>query len=81
MDSSYLTLDNIPLYCAAIHKFKPEFIIGFPSSLYLFAKYLRQAGIEPPRVIEQPMWTYPMQAAREMIYQGNARVLLSISED
>lgn len=50
MDSSYLTLDNIPLYCAAIHKFKPEFIIGFPSSLYLFAKYLRQAGIEPPRV-------------------------------
>lgn len=50
MDSSYLTLDNIPQYLTAIKKFKPEFIIGFPSSLYLFAKYMRQAGLEPPLV-------------------------------
>lgn len=50
MDSSYLTPENIPLYLAAIQKFKPEFIIGFPSSLYLFAKYLRQNELEPPQV-------------------------------
>lgn len=50
MDSNYLTPDNVPLYCAAIQKFRPDFIIGFPSSLYLFAKYLRQVGLEPPPV-------------------------------
>ncbi|MBN1931057.1 MAG: phenylacetate--CoA ligase family protein [Desulfobacterales bacterium] len=41
MDSNYLTEENIPLYLDAIKKFYPKFIIGYPSSIYLIAKYIR----------------------------------------
>lgn len=38
-------------------------------------------AIEPPRVIEQPVWNYPLEAARELIYEGHTRVLVTISEE
>lgn len=40
MDSNFLTEKNMPLYLSAIARFSPQFIIGYPSSVYLIAKYL-----------------------------------------
>lgn len=50
MDSNHLTPENIPRYWQAIQKFNPEFIIGFASSLYFFAKYLKQQNLTAPAV-------------------------------
>ena len=41
MDSNYLTESRIPLYLEAIKDFKPEFLIGYASSIYLLAKFLK----------------------------------------
>ncbi len=41
MDSNYLTDRNLPLYLEQIHRFGPEFIIGYVSSIYLLARWLR----------------------------------------
>lgn len=38
-------------------------------------------GLQPPRVIEQPVWVFPPEVARESVYEGEARVLVSISEE
>lgn len=50
MDSNYLTAENVPLFVGAILKFKPEYIIGFPSSLYLLAKHMKHLNLTIPRV-------------------------------
>lgn len=50
MDSNYLSLENIPFYVEAILKFKPEFMIGYASSVYLLAKQMRESGISPPKL-------------------------------
>lgn len=49
MDSNYLTEENIPLYLREIKKFNGEFLIAFPSSIYLIAKYLKGNGIDAPK--------------------------------
>lgn len=48
MDSSYLNESNIPRYLAEMRKFGAKFMIAFPSSLYLVAKFIANEGIEPP---------------------------------
>lgn len=48
MDSNYLTQETVREYLHATLDFKPEYMTGFPSSVYLFAKYLRDEKIEPP---------------------------------
>ena len=40
MSSYRLSDDNIPYYVAALQKFAPKFIIGYPASIYPIAKYL-----------------------------------------
>lgn len=49
MDSNYLTEKNIPAYLKQIKKFNAEYMIGFPSSIYLLAKYLKDSGDAVPR--------------------------------
>ncbi len=41
MDSNYLTESRIPLYLDAIRDFKPEFLIGYVSSIYQLAQFLK----------------------------------------
>lgn len=50
MDSNYLKEENIPLYLEAINKFHPEFMIGYPSSIYLIAKYLKENSLSFPDI-------------------------------
>lgn len=40
MNSQYLTEENLPAYVEAIVAFKPEFLIGYVSSVFLLARYL-----------------------------------------
>jgi phenylacetate-CoA ligase len=42
MDSNFLTNENIPSYLDAIEKFSPEFMIGYVSSIFLLARYLKE---------------------------------------
>lgn len=58
--------------------------LRFVLSLFLWlgaSALASEPAIEPPRVIEQPMWNYPHAAASEFVFQGHARVLVSISEE
>lgn len=48
MDSSYLTEDRIPKYLKAIEEFGADYLIGFPSSVAMLAKYLTHSGYSPP---------------------------------
>lgn len=48
MDSNYLTPDRMDAYLRAIHRFQPEFMTGFPSSVYLLAKFIREEKLDPP---------------------------------
>jgi phenylacetate-CoA ligase len=70
MDSNYLTFDRIPNYLKAIKKFGARFCIGYPSSIYLIALFLRESG-EPPPMFHAIMLTsenvYPWQ--RQMMEQ------------
>jgi phenylacetate-CoA ligase len=40
MNSQFLTEENLPSYVEAIIRFKPEFLIGYVSSIFLLARYL-----------------------------------------
>jgi len=42
MDSHYLTESNLPAYVEAIRKFRPDFLIGYVSSVYLLARWLEE---------------------------------------
>lgn len=48
MDSNYLTLENVGYYVEAILEFKPEFMIGYASSVYLLAKQMNELKMPPP---------------------------------
>lgn len=45
MDSNYLSDKNIPTFLDKINSFKPKFIIAFPSSIYLIAKYIKNHNL------------------------------------
>lgn len=46
MDSNYLSDKNIPFFLNKMNDFKPEFIIAFPSSIYLIAKYIKKHNLK-----------------------------------
>lgn len=48
MDSSYLSEQNLPRYLDEMRRFDAKFMIAFPSSLYVVAKFLQDEGLEPP---------------------------------
>ncbi len=49
MDSNFICDQYIPDYLEAIDKFGADFLIGFPSSLYLIAKYIKDKNYSAPR--------------------------------
>src|SRR5438045_3435773 len=40
-----------------------------------------QPKVVPPRVIDEPVWSYPLAAERAAVRHGEARALVSISEE
>jgi TonB family protein len=40
-----------------------------------------QSQLVSPRVIDEPMWTYPLKAAQAGVREGEARAIVSISEE
>jgi phenylacetate-CoA ligase len=50
MDSSFLTVDRMGDYVEQIRKFRPDYLIGFPSSIYLLAKFVRDESVALPKV-------------------------------
>ena len=39
--------ENLPYYAAALEDFRPVYLCGYPSSMYVLAEYYRQAGRRP----------------------------------
>ena len=50
MDSNFLTESRIPLYLDAIRDFKPEFLLGYVSSIFQVAQFMKSSpGKDYPR--------------------------------
>jgi phenylacetate-coenzyme A ligase PaaK-like adenylate-forming protein len=41
---------NLPHYAAALERFRPVYLSGYPSSMYVLAEYYRQSGRPAPRL-------------------------------
>lgn len=52
LSSFHLSKDTLPLYFEELERFKPAVLDGYPSTLYILAKYLRSRGA-----------TFPLKAA------------------
>ncbi|MBU4312189.1 MAG: phenylacetate--CoA ligase family protein [Candidatus Omnitrophica bacterium] len=48
--SYYLTNENMEIYRKKAFEYRPDFLKGYPSSLYLFARYLKDSGKTFPRI-------------------------------
>lgn len=46
LSSYYMTDENLPKYIKKIQKFKPKYIIAYPSSSYILAKYMKKNNIK-----------------------------------
>lgn len=44
LSTVHLLPENLPHYAAALERFKPVYLSGYPSSMYVLAEYYRQAG-------------------------------------
>ena len=44
LSSVHLSPGNLPHYAAALEAFRPEYLSGYPSSMYVLAQYYRQSG-------------------------------------
>jgi len=47
LSSFHMSEDNLPRYVEKIRRFKPKFIVTFPSSITTIAKYMKKNNIEP----------------------------------
>ena len=47
LSSFHMTEENLPRYIEKIRKFKPKFIVAFPSSITVLAKFMKKNNIEP----------------------------------
>lgn len=50
LSSVHLTPENLPYYTAALDDFRPVYLSGYPSAMYVLAEYYRQAGRPAPRL-------------------------------
>jgi phenylacetate-coenzyme A ligase PaaK-like adenylate-forming protein len=50
LSSVHLLPENLPYYAAALERFGPLYLCGYPSCLYVLAEYYRQAGRPPLRL-------------------------------
>ena len=44
LSTVHLVPENLPYYAAALERFQPVYLSGYPSSMYVLAEYYRQAG-------------------------------------
>jgi phenylacetate-CoA ligase len=49
LSSVHLLPENLPYYAAALERFRPVYLCGYPSCLYVLAEYYRQSGRRAPR--------------------------------
>ncbi len=65
MSSFHLSEENLPLYVDAIRKFGAVALDGYPSTVYLLARFVAQAGISLPMraIITSSETLYPFQRA------------------
>ena len=50
LSTVHLLPDNLPSYAAALERFRPVYLSGYPSSMYVLAQYYRQSGRPAPRL-------------------------------
>ena len=50
LSSVHLLPENLPYYAAALQRFRPVYLCGYPSCLYVLAEYYRQTGRPAPRL-------------------------------
>jgi len=70
LSSFHMSSDNLSIYLSRLEKFKPEYIEGYPSTLYIFAKYLESNNkrLKLKAVLTSSETLYPFQ--RETIEQS-----------
>lgn len=49
LSTVHLLPANLPCYAAALERFRPVYLSGYPSSMYVLAEYYRQSGRPAPR--------------------------------
>jgi len=49
LSTVHLLPENLPFYAAALERFQPVYLSGYPSSMYVLADYYRQSGRPAPR--------------------------------
>ena len=50
LSTVHLLPANLPFYAAALERFRPVYLSGYPSSMYVLAEYYRQSGRPAPRL-------------------------------
>jgi len=50
LSTVHLLPENLPFYAAALERFRPVYLSGYPSSMYVLAEYYRQSGHPAPRL-------------------------------
>ena len=50
LSTVHLLPANLPCYAAALERFRPAYLSGYPSSMYVLAEYYRQSGRPAPRL-------------------------------
>ena len=90
--SYHLSLKNIPYYINKLNEFKPEFIHGYPSSIYLLAKFILENELQmrfrPKMIVTSSETTFDFQrhtieeAFKSKVYilYGNIELCGNITE-
>jgi phenylacetate-CoA ligase len=50
LSTVHLLPENLPFYAAALERFQPAYLCGYPSSMYVLADYYRQSDRPAPRL-------------------------------
>jgi phenylacetate-CoA ligase len=50
LSTVHLLPENLPFYAAALERFQPVYLSGYPSAMYVLADYYRQTGRPAPRL-------------------------------
>lgn len=50
LSTVHLLPGNLPCYAAALERFRPAYLSGYPSSMYVLADYYRRSGRPAPRL-------------------------------
>jgi len=51
LSTIHLSPENLPYYAAALERFRPAYLSGYPSAMYVLADYYRQSGRRAPGLV------------------------------